>query len=152
MRDQPLYSNHTHTQACMTDPLITEPEVWHALECLNHHKGFWLTGFPLRLLKSLDPILSLCLPGYWTFPFKLPRPLKIGDAQLYSNSSRSKPRTTDSNQFSPISLTSVVCKILETKPNENMVMACTHYQKQQTRFELINWLDYLALRYKSNFN
>ncbi len=87
-------------------------------------------GFSLRSLKPITLTLPLYLPECLTFHSKLPRSLKIGAAQYPS---RKKPHTTDPKQFRPISLTSVVCKILETILKEKLLSHLSQLSLLTTR-------------------
>ncbi len=69
------------TQTNMAGPLITELEIRRALDGLDPHKCAGPDGLFPKVLKHLTHALPLYLPEYLTFHSKLPRSLKIGDAQ-----------------------------------------------------------------------
>ncbi len=104
----------------MADPLITELEVRRALDGLNPDKGAGPDGLFPKVLKALNSHIAPVLARMFN--------LSLQTAQVPGDWRRAivtpvakSPRTTDPRQFRPISLTSVVCKILETILKENLV-------------------------------
>ncbi len=97
---------HPRTQTNMSDPLITELEIRRALDGLNPHKGAGPDGLFPKVHKALNSRIARVLTRMLN--------LSLQTVQVPENWRRAKsPRTTDPRQFRPISLTSVVCKILE---------------------------------------
>ncbi len=115
------------TQTYMANPLFTELEVRRAVDGLNPHKG----AGP-KVLKALNSHIAPVLARMFN--------LSLQTAQVPEEWRRAKvppvvksPRTTDPRQFRPISLTSAVCKILETMLKEKLLSHLSQLSLLTTR-------------------
>ncbi len=97
----------------MADPLITELEVRRARDGLNPHKGAGPDGLFPKVLRVLNSHSAPVLAQMFNLSLQtaqVPEDWRRAIVTLVAKPSR----TTYPRQFRPISLTSVVCKILET--------------------------------------
>ncbi len=101
------------TQTYMADPLITELEVRRALDGLNPHMGTGPDGLFPKVLKELNSHIAPVLARMFNISLQTAQVPEDWRRAIVTPVAKS-PRTTDPIQFRPISLTSVVCKILGT--------------------------------------
>ncbi len=108
------------TQPYMADPLITGLEVRHAVDGLNPHKGAGPNGLFPKVLKALNSHVAPVLARMFNLSLQTAQVPEDWRRAMVTPVAKS-PRTTDPRQFRHISLTSVVCKILETILKEKLL-------------------------------
>ncbi len=108
------------TQTCVADPLIIELEVRRALDGLNPHRGAGADGILPRVLKALNSHISPVLAQLFNLSLQTAQVPEDWRCTIVTPVAKS-PRTTDQRQFRPISLTSVVCRILEATLKEKLL-------------------------------
>ncbi len=101
------------TQTFMTSPLITELEVGRALDALNPHTGAGPDGFFLQALKAHNSHIAPVLARIFDLSLQTAQVPEDWRRAMVTPIAKTQ-RTTDPRPFRSISLTSVVCKILET--------------------------------------
>ncbi len=111
----------------MADPLIAELEVRRALDGLYPHTGAGPDGLFPKALKALNSHIAPVLARMFNLLHQTAQVPKNWRRALVTPVAKS-PGTTDPRQFRPISLTSVVCKILETILQEKLL---SHLSQQQ---------------------
>ncbi len=121
----------THTNL-HSSPLITELEVIHTLNCLNPHE----VVSPDRLFpKALKALSSHIAPVLGQMLKRSLQTVKVSEnwRRGIVTPVTKNPRTTDPRQFRPISLTSVVCKTLETILEEKLMSYLSQLSLLTTR-------------------
>ncbi len=106
----------------MAYPLIIELEARHALGCLSPHKG----AGPDKLCHKVHKALSFHTARMFNLFFQTSQ---ISGELCNSYPSRKTPRTTGLRLFRPISLTSVVSKILEAILKEMLLPQLSQLSK-----------------------
>ncbi len=93
-------------------PKLTESETQRALEALNPNKGAGSGGLFPKALKTLSPYIAPTLSRIFNLSLQAPQIPDDWHHAIVAPVAKT-PRTADPNLFRPISLTSVVCKVLE---------------------------------------
>ncbi len=116
----------------MANPHITESETQRALEALNPDKGAGPDGRFPKALKTLSPFIAPTL--YRIFDVSL-QTSQIPDDWRHAivTPVAKTPRTADPNLFRPISLTSVVCKVLEAILKEKILAHLSQFSLLTSR-------------------
>ncbi len=116
----------------MADPLITELEESRALDGLDSHKGPGPDGLSPSVLKALNSHIAPVLARMFNLSLQTAQVPEDWRRAIVTPVARS-PRTTDPRQSRPISLTSVVCGILETILKEKLLSHLSQLLLQTTR-------------------
>ncbi len=123
------------TQTYMADPLITELEVRRALDGHNPHKGAGPDELFPKVQKTLYSHIAPVLARMFNLSLQTGQvPEDWRRAKVAAQQSHKAPKARKkTRQFRPISLTSVVCKILETLHKEKLLSHLSHLSLLTTR-------------------
>ncbi len=122
----------TRTEIRMANPHITESETQRALESLNPNKGACPDGLFPKALKTPGPYIVPTLSRIFNISLQTS---KIPDDWRHAivTPVAKAPHTADPNLFMPISLTSVVCKVLEAILKEKMLAHLSQFSLLTSR-------------------
>ncbi len=116
----------------MADPLITELEVRRAPDGLNPHKGTGPKGLFPKVLKALNSHIAPVLARMLNLSLQTAQDPEDWHRAIVTPIAKS-PHTTVPRQIRPISLTFVVCEILETILKEKLLSHLSRYSLLATR-------------------
>ncbi len=118
----------THTKICMTDPLLTKLEVWHALQCLNHHKDVCISRLSPKAINASIPYITHVLARILNLSFQTAQTPEDRRRTIITPVAQNPAQQTQSNSVPSVSRL-LFAKSLRLNPNESMVMACILYKK-----------------------
>ncbi len=120
------------TQTFMAEPLITKLEFRRVLDGLNPHKGAGPDGLFPKVLKALNSHIAPVLARMFNLSLQTAQVPEDWRHAIVTPVAKS-PRTTNPRQFRPISLTYIVCKILEAILKEKLLSHSSQLSLLTTR-------------------